>query len=214
VSRHDIDDLERHPEPGLAPMPDLPCACGRVGDPCLQSLAGGEAFVARMEASGIGVAGVSAGDERPRTSVLLEAMRSARDSRQLRAQRDIGQLIGRCLAAPVLMLNPSIIALSGSLAVPGVRAGIELEQARWRNSHSGDVALRLLEGRRNRYAAARGAALPALRAALYRRLDDLDTPEAPLTGLTMRLTEAEVARWGHAPRQPTPSPPAPFAPRA
>jgi predicted NBD/HSP70 family sugar kinase len=194
VDLRDVDDVQ-HPLPhGLQAMPDIECVCGRRNGRCLQTFASATAFSERMRASSIGVAGLLDGDDRHSTSVMLRAMRNVNDDRQRRAQRDIGRLIGRSLAAPVLMLNPSSITMAGSLAVDDVRAGIEDERGRWRHAHSDILPLHLLEGRANRYSAARGAAVAAFRGRVYRRFEDLNVTE-PLSGLTLKWTGEDVAPW-------------------
>lgn len=195
VDQRVVDDVQSPLSAGLEAMPRLPCPCGRPGDPCLQTFASATAFVERMRVSGIGVDGLLHGDERHSTSVMLSAMGNVEDDRQQRAQRDIGRLIGRSLAAPVLMLNPSSITLAGSMAVEKVARGIEDERGRWRHAHSDTLPLQLLEGRANRYASARGAAIAAFRGRVYRRFDSLDTVERPLTSLTLDVARDDIADW-------------------
>jgi predicted NBD/HSP70 family sugar kinase len=178
------------PVAGLEDPPRLPCrCCGRPG--CLETYASVHGFVARIEASGIGVEGLRSASRRARSAALREIMAAVRDERQLRAQRDIGRLIGCSLSAPILMLNPGSVWLSGSLAVPEVKAGIDDEVARWRHVHRGyhDLQIRLVEGRHSAYAPARGAALAAFRGRVFRRLGDPRT----LQGLTLAVGDDFVA---------------------
>lgn len=202
VTAIDLEELHRNPEDGLAPMPApaTHCRCGRREDACLQAYASVTAFVARMEASGIAIPGIPPPGERTLASVMHEAMGNVRDQRQLRAQRDIGRLVGRFLAAPALLLNPSEVVLSGSLAVEGVLDGIRIEKNRWWPPNwAAKPHLRLLEGRVNRYAAARGAALAAFRGVLYRRFETLDTPGHPLSRLAMPVDDGTTAGWDVTP---------------
>jgi len=181
---HHDDPLE-----GLAPPPDLVCACrGKPG--CLETFASVRAFIARMKASGIDIEGLESGG-RARSSVMRRIMLAASDERQLRAQRDIGRLVGCSLSAPILMLNPASIWLSGALAVPEVKAGIEDEVERWKHVHRSTKPLRLelVSGPFATYAPARGAALAVFRGRVYRRLED----PTLLQGLT-RPIDAEFVQ--------------------
>jgi predicted NBD/HSP70 family sugar kinase len=202
VSTAELAEIVQPREPLLAPMPQLECVCGRTGSRCLQTYASATAFVERMAASHIGVDGLLEGDARNITSVMDEAMQNVHDVRQIRALRDIGRLIGRSLAAPVLMLNPSAITLTGSLAVDHVKTGIESERDRWRHAQDDRAELRVLRGRANRLSAARGAAIAAFRGQLYRRFDVLDTSDAPLSNLTVGMRPQHLDRWATLPPAP------------
>jgi len=166
------------------------CTCGRQR--CLELFASASAFAERMHRSGIGVEGLKPGEARGITSVMHEVMRNVADTRQIGAQKDVGRLIARSLSAPVLMLNPESVTLSGSLAVPAVRSGIEEEKARWRHVHDDELSLHLLEGVQNKYAAARGAALGVFRGQLYRRFDD---QTLDFHRLTLGVDRARVDSW-------------------
>ena len=187
-----VEDIQSPLTPGLERMPQLVCACGRKGDPCLETLASATAFAERMRLSRVGVEGLLEGDERHATSATLRAMQNVGDERQKRAQRDIGKLLGRSLASPVLMLNPSSITIAGSMAVAGVEAGMEDERWRWRHAHSDDLPLHFLEGRANRYSSSRGAAIPALRG---RVIGGSTTSTRPRNRSAISLSSGAVTRW-------------------
>lgn len=212
VDEQHVREINELPtERGLEPMPRLDCSCGRP-DPCLQTYASATAFVERLKLSQVAMDELGSADaERGRTSVMHEFVSNARDRRQLRAKRDIGRMIGRALASPVLMLNPSLVAVSGSMAAPETLAGIEDERRRWAHAHSEGLRVigvgddidspphrrRAQDLDANRYAAVRGAALVVLRRQLYHRFDTL-TP--PFDGLTLKLTPDAVAAWRQARR--------------
>lgn len=191
-----IRDVERPPTNGLSPISRADCVCGRgKRDPCLQTVASATAFSIRMRASGIGVEPLLEGRQRHSISMMHSAMASINDQRQIRAQRDIGRLIGRVLASPVLLLNPSSITLAGSMAVDHVKSGIEDERSRWQHIQSNDLPLHLLTGRDNRFSVARGAAIAAFRGRLYRQFEKLDTPDRPLPSLTLKVSSEDIAPW-------------------
>ena len=193
VPAADVREItEDRRDPALAKPASLRCTCGSTS--CLSTLASVPAFLARMEASGVQIPGLGAGTEREETSVMRDRLRELPDARQRRALEDIGRLIGRSLAAPVLMLNPESITLSGSLAVPEVLQGIETEKRHWRHVLDSGIRVRLLEGADNRFASARGAALIAFRGQVYRRLEELGRSEALLRELTLPLDQETLAR--------------------
>jgi predicted NBD/HSP70 family sugar kinase len=191
VDLRDVDDIATPLTAGLKPFPILPCVCGRQDGHCLQTFASATAFSERMRISGIGIDGLLEGNERHKTSVMLHAMRNVRDERQKRAQYDVGRLIGRSLAASVLMLNPSSITVSGSMAIGRVVDGIEAERHLWSHAHTERLPLRVLTARDNRYSAARGAAIAALRGRVYRRFEHTDV----LADLTLRWDGEDFAPW-------------------
>lgn len=175
-------------------FPD-PRRCGCGNERCLSSYASAKAFVARMEAAGISIPGLPPDSERRETSTIHEALRNATDPAHLAAQEDAGRLIGRSLAAPMLMLNPERIVLAGSFALNHVKDGIEHERRLWRhvwrNSEAPDVELKPITGIENRYSVARGAALATFRGQLFRRLDDGINPRAQ----TLELTAESIEAW-------------------
>jgi predicted NBD/HSP70 family sugar kinase len=189
VPENDVAEVFAESVEGLVPLPPRRCpVCGRKH--CLESFAGGGAFVRRLELSG--VLSSEAGTRRSLTSALREALRMTHDHRVAGALKDIGRLIGRSLAAPVMMLNPDSITVTGSLALEHVERGIEEEKRHWEHTLQEGVGINRLEGFANSYVVARGAALAAFRGELYRRLDDegLD-----LSSLTAKLTGEEIERW-------------------
>lgn len=193
VPAADVREItEERRDPELAKPPTLRCTCGSTA--CLSTLASAPAFLARMEASGVRIPGLAPGGDRAAASAMRDALRDLPDARQRRALEDIGRLIGRSLAAPVLMLNPKSITVAGSLAVPEVLHGIETEKGRWRHVLDSGIRVRLLEGADNRFSSARGAALIAFRGRLYRRLEELGRSEELLRELTLPVDRGFLER--------------------
>lgn len=182
-----VDEIAGEPGNGLAGIVRLPCVCGQRG--CLESYAGGNAFVERMRASSIG----SQNGRMTVTSVMSQVLDGDDDGRRYEALEDIGRLIGRSLAAPILMLNPQSITLAGVLAVAPVKEGVLLEKERWRHVHRSEIDLRLVGGPDGQYLACRGAALAVFRGQLYRRFEEL-AQTAPLGwNLTIPFGRPEIA---------------------
>lgn len=182
-----VDEINGAPSDGLAEIVRVPCSCGQQG--CLESYAGGNAFVERMRASSIG----AQNGRMTVTSVMNQVLTGQDDGRRYKALEDIGRLIGRSLAAPILMLNPQSITLAGALAVAPVKEGVLLEKERWRHVHRSDIDLRLVDGPQGQYLACRGAALAVFRGQLYRRFDELGETAALGWELTIPFGRAEIS---------------------
>lgn len=199
IPEADLEDVRRQStalDPRTEEAAEFPtrrCACGN--DRCLGSYASAKAFVTRMEAAGIEIPGLPPESERGRKSTIRRALLEATDAEHVAAQEDAGRLIGRSLAAPILILNPERIVLAGSFALEHVKAGIEQERRLWRHvwrlSDTPDVDVKLVHGIENSYSVARGAALATFRAQLFRRIDDGVHPRS----LTIDLRPAEIRRW-------------------
>ncbi|WP_369068378.1 ROK family transcriptional regulator [Kineococcus terrestris] len=97
-------DLGHVAVPGGA---DVPCRCGSTG--CLEALASGRAVAAALRAEGLPAEG----------GADVAALVAAGDALAAAAVRDAGRAIGRVLAGCVSLLNPSVIAVGGSLATAG-----------------------------------------------------------------------------------------------
>ena len=98
---------------------DLPCRCGATG--CLETIAGGWALVARMEAEG----------EQPVEHVRdLVALALQGDSFARGLLRDSGRELGEVLAVAINLLNPAAVVIGGDMAaafdfyVAGVRESV------------------------------------------------------------------------------------------
>jgi predicted NBD/HSP70 family sugar kinase len=148
----------------LAPMStEWTCSCGQKGH--LEALASGEAWRRRMEESDA------------MTPALLEGMRHHQlttedlksDPRIIPALEDLGRLIGRSLATPILLLDPASITLTGSFAVRPVIDGITAERDKWRHVFGDALTIDAIPGPDATYLGVRGAALAVLRSQIYRR---------------------------------------------
>ncbi|MCS5733560.1 ROK family transcriptional regulator [Herbiconiux daphne] len=84
-----------------------PCRCGNIG--CLGAVASGPAIAARLRAGGI---------DSPNGADVVARVRSG-DVDAIQAVRQAGRDIGEVLAACVSLMNPSVIAIGGSMAQAG-----------------------------------------------------------------------------------------------
>jgi hypothetical protein len=103
------------------------------------------------------------------------------------ARTDVGRILGRTLANPILMLDPYSITLTGSLASEELRKGVLLERGMWRSAIGDDVRVNFLSGEANVYAGVRGAALAMIRNFVYRQMGDV-IGEKARTGLPLNYT--------------------------
>jgi predicted NBD/HSP70 family sugar kinase len=91
----------------IARAPDIECRCGNTG--CLEAIASGPAIASALRASGV--------DVRTGHDVVSQATRGSIPATQ--AIRQAGRDIGEVLAGCVSLMNPSLIAVGGSLASAG-----------------------------------------------------------------------------------------------
>lgn len=165
-----LDEMEERRKwvGGLAPIdPTRRCSCGRTGH--LEALASGDALVARLVESGFTRNEVFAAFDAASHDEDLDL----EDQRIQAALEDAGRLVGRSLTAPVLLLDPHVLTLSGSLGVKPVVRGIEAERETWRHVFGDALKIRTVDPGRRRTLGVRGAALAVIRAKVLRRLDDL-----------------------------------------
>jgi predicted NBD/HSP70 family sugar kinase len=154
---------------GLAPLSlDWRCSCGQRGH--LEALASGTAWTHRMEASGVQMTPLLEGLRRNATSQTDKVLADLEDQRVVIALEDAGRLIGRSLAAPVLLLDPQWLTLTGSFAVQPVLDGIMAERETWRHVFGDALHISIASGPWAKYIGVRGAALAVLRAKVYRTL--------------------------------------------
>lgn len=172
---------------GLAPLSmDWPCTCGGSGH--LASLASGTAWEHRMRESDVPLPALLDGVRRGKRSLTDQALAETVDPRGIYALEDVGRLIARALGAPILLLDPHSLTLSGSFAVGSVRDGIMAERETWRHVF-GDALSIDFSGSSDRikYMGVRGAALAVLRSHVYRSFLDLLTKPTPTRGLEFSL---------------------------
>lgn len=86
---------------------ETPCRCGNLG--CLEALASGPAIATALRAAGIAAA---------ESSDVVELVRSG-NLEAIQAVRQAGRDVGEVLIACVSLMNPSVIALGGSIAAAG-----------------------------------------------------------------------------------------------
>jgi predicted NBD/HSP70 family sugar kinase len=150
------------------------CSCGVKGDQAeladigaaahLEAIAGALAFADRLRSSGYEVAGGRAVSEQ--VGKLLER----RDREIERALWECGALVGRAMAAPILMLDPAKIMLTGFLAREAVRTGFVDIRARSKRTVTNKVTVEV--SREDDYLEVRGAALATVRGRCWREIDE------------------------------------------
>lgn len=165
---------DEQPTPGLATIdPTRRCSCGVRGDSDeledigsgghLEAVAGAGALADRLRASGYDIAsGRAVGQQ---VGHLLER----KDSEIERALWECGALIGRAMAAPILMLDPSKIMLTGFLAREQVAKGFVDIRARSTRAVTNKVKVEVRRG--DDYLEVRGAALATVRDRCWRQID-------------------------------------------
>lgn len=171
MSTSDLIEINTPPVTGLRPMRDLECSCGQVGH--LEGRASSRSVLRRLHASGYPL------DLRSLVDPQLERIVAQSDARQARALYDVGRLVGRALASPILMLDPRRVVLTGSLSCEHVRRGIQKEQDAWSTGVNNYVEVEPLGGERNRLSALRGAAIAVFRRSLFHSLDLPDAQRNP-----------------------------------
>lgn len=168
---------DMNPFDDLAPLDweQAKCVCGRRRH--LDAFASGRAFVDRMEASGYQFPS----DPLEKAEVIRSALGGELDMRQTYALQDVGRIVGRALASPILMLDPHSITLTGSLGIEPVAEGVMLEQTAWKNGTGDTVTVGFAGGDEGAYSGVRGAALAVIRRSVYRKLmEEGDWLQPPL----------------------------------
>lgn len=176
IDRETIRDVNENPVEGLAKIEydKGKCSCGNEHH--LESFASAPALLRRLQRSGIKVPQDGPSQER-----LLERAREGEldDPLMLRAGTDIGRIIGRSLAGPVLLLNPSSITLTGPLAGPHLVNGVVRSGDAWISVMEDSVPVGLDDTSAGDYIGVKGAALAVIRQLVYRDFLDKRVGEAP-----------------------------------
>jgi predicted NBD/HSP70 family sugar kinase len=162
------------------------CSCG-AGRHHLEAFASADALLGRLEASGLEIPHGARG----KTSLVRSLFEGEVSSKHIHALRDVGRILGRALANPILMLDPYSITLTGSLASEDLKQGVLLERAVWQSAIGDDVHLSYLPGDDNLYAGVRGAALAMMRNYVYRQLGEVVDGTAR-AGLPFAFKEADL----------------------
>jgi predicted NBD/HSP70 family sugar kinase len=164
------------------------CSCGK-GRHHLEAFASADALLRRLEASGLKIPHGS----RRQTSLIRSVFEGDISAKHVHALTDVGRIIGRALANPILMLDPYSITLTGSLAFEDLKQGVLLERGAWRSAIGDHVRVNYLTGDDNVHAGVRGAALAMIRNFVYRQLGDVIDGKAR-TGLPLNYTPADLKR--------------------
>lgn len=171
VNRADVAELGGAVGKVATVEPLRGCACGR--EICLEAVASARAVVDRARRSGL--LDEAKSGSRSDTDAMRAIIERSTEDEVATILKQTGQLIGRSLAGPVMLVNPRQICLTGSLSLPAVLGGIEDRAADWVHvADEGQTAMTLLEGWDNKFAGVRGAGLVVHRSVIYRRFDDLE----------------------------------------
>jgi predicted NBD/HSP70 family sugar kinase len=162
------------------------CSCG-AGRHHLEAFASADALLQRLEASGLEIP-VALREER---SVVRSIFDGEVSTRHVHALRDVGRILGRALASPILMLDPYSITLTGSLALEDLKQGVLLERSAWQSAIGDHVRLNHLTGEDNLYAGVRGAGLAMIRNRVYRQLEEI-LDESASEGLPRDFTSKHL----------------------
>jgi len=145
----------------LAPIDYEHAQCSCRAKHHLEAFASGRAYVDRLQASGYQIAD----DSRPQRGLIRSALTTDLDPLQEQALKDVGRIVARALASPILMLDPHSITLTGSLAIDAVLEGIRAERNTWLNAAGRSVSL---TAKPDPFVGVRGAALAVIRRSVYR----------------------------------------------
>jgi predicted NBD/HSP70 family sugar kinase len=188
VDRQTIVDINKNPVEGLAAIDyeKGKCSCGNKHH--LESFASAPALLRRLEASRLSVPQDGPSQER-----LLVRAREGQldDPLVLRAGTDIGRILGRALAGPVLLLNPSGITLTGPLASTHLVSGVVRAGDAWVGVMEDSVKVGLDETSSGDYIGVKGAGLALIRQLVYRDFLDKRVGNTPAT---FRLSVEDVDR--------------------
>lgn len=142
------------------------CSCGRPHH--LAAFASGHALHRRLKASGYPLEQAAG----TRTDALRSLRAGIPDPVSRHALEDVGRILGRSLAAPVLMLDPEFIKLTGSLASPELAKGILSQREAWGQEIERPVEVEPLGDAASEFLGVRGAALQMLRFRIHRRFEE------------------------------------------
>jgi predicted NBD/HSP70 family sugar kinase len=184
VSKETVRKLSRQRLEGARPLEAVQCSCAVTADEApnhLEAYASVLAVTQRLY------------PEKKRSAALKAIARRSGSKLHAHTLADIGTLIGETMQAPVAMLNPASIVLSGSLALPPLEHAVR-EQLKVAHTLGSQPAIRSLSGNDNDYLRAKGAALAMLRVRVYRRLAELLNRHAVenIRGLTHPIRRGDL----------------------
>jgi predicted NBD/HSP70 family sugar kinase len=157
---------------GLARMEyeDWRCSCGHKHH--LEVFASGRGLIRRLEASDYNLEAEGTTVSRVREMIDL----GEPDEHVAHGLTDVGRIVGRALAGPILMLDPYSITLTGSLASKHLVDGMKQERGYWANAIDDHVEIDPIPGDDNAFIEVQGSALAVIRQLVYR--DFLDARSA------------------------------------
>ena len=163
VSRELIKTLNRHAIEGLGQMRAGRCSC-TVADAQtpdhLEAYASVLALTRRLY------------PRKSRGEALKAVQRNPKGTLHAHALKDVGTLVGETMLAPVAMLNPAMIVLSGSLALPPVENALK-EHLAAAHKLGSQPKIKVLSGEENDNLRAKGAALAMIRIHVHRKFEEL-----------------------------------------
>ncbi len=163
VSRDLIKALNRRAIDGLSPMraPHCSCTLAKAQTPDhLEAYASVLALTRRLY------------PKLSRSEALEAVQLDPQGDLHAHALEDIGTLVGETMLAPVAMLNPARIVLSGSLALPPVEKALQGHLAAAHKLGS-QPKITALSGGENDNLRAKGAALAMIRVHVHRKFEEL-----------------------------------------
>ncbi|MGA9286124.1 MAG: ROK family protein [Solirubrobacteraceae bacterium] len=107
-----------------------------------------------------------------RREALATILTNPSEEPNKRALADVGSLVAEALTAPVAVLNPANIVVTGSLALPEVCKGIK-ERVKSENKFGTAATVTTIPDKDNDYLRAKGAALALIRNRVHREIDKL-----------------------------------------
>jgi len=162
ISASVVQSINKDRPRGLAPISNWECSCGQHGH--LEGMASARALLRRLQQSNYPLR-----KDGP-IGRQISGFADTPDAVLRHAYRDIGRLLGRGLASPILMLDPANITISGYLACQNVVDGITQEHHRWDAGIPSSVTIDFLDGNDNLLVERRGAALAMFRQKLFRQM--------------------------------------------
>jgi predicted NBD/HSP70 family sugar kinase len=163
VSRELIETLNRSSLEALGPMQASRCSCTPADAQTpdhLEAYASVLALARRLY------------PQKSRGEALKAVQCDPNGTLHARALEDVGTLVGETMLAPVAMLNPAGIVLSGSLALPSVENALK-ERLAAAHKLGSRPKIRVLSGDENDNLRAKGAALAMIRIHVHRKFEEL-----------------------------------------
>jgi len=198
LDRSTVQSYDEGRMPGLGELVAHRCSCTDASEPPdhLEAYTGAAAVAARI-----------ASDE-PICTVVRRIVQDASDTTHRRAMEDLASLLGHALRGPVALINPAVIALTGTFAVPTVQKKLAAELSTARslgdlptiefvssssNSPSTMDDRSASDKTTEQFTRARGAALVVLRQHAHRQLAVLVGQRAGATSQNVKALTSPLA---------------------